>query len=123
MQKPTSTKTKKQRKWAFNAPLHKRKSFCKAMLSRELKQKYNLSAMQIRKGDTVKVMRGELKNSSGNVIRVDLKHRKVYIDGLTMKKADGTDVERSFEPSNLQITALLLEDKERKKILERKTGG
>jgi large subunit ribosomal protein L24 len=122
MQKPASSKPRKQRKWVFNAPLHKKKSFCKAMLGKELKKKYGLNSMQVRKGDTVKVMRGELKGSSGNVIRVEVGKRKVYVDGLTMKKADGTDIERPFEPSNLQITLLDLEDKRRKKILERKAG-
>lgn len=107
----------------MNAPLHKKKAFCRVMLSKELKKKYNLNAMQVRKGDTVKVMRGDLNGSSGNVIRVDLKKSKVYIDGLTIKKAEGTEVERPFQPSNLQITSLVLEDKKRKKILERKIGG
>ncbi|MBM3308833.1 MAG: 50S ribosomal protein L24, partial [Candidatus Altiarchaeales archaeon] len=106
----------------FNAPLHKKKAFCRAMLSKELKKTYGLNSMQVRKGDTVKVMRGELKGSTGNVIRVEVDKRKVYVDGLTMKKADGTDIERPLEPSNLQITMLDLEDKKRKKILERKAG-
>jgi large subunit ribosomal protein L24 len=117
-----SSKRNKQRKRRINAPLHKRRAFCNAALSKELKDKYKTNAMQVRKGDTVKVMRGELKGSSGSVIRVDVKKTQVYIDGLTMKKADGTEVERSFRPSNLQITVLSLDDKKRKKILERKTG-
>lgn len=119
----TSSKRRKQRKRRLNAPLHIRKAFCKAMLSKELKNKYHANAMQVRKGDTVKVMRGELKGSAGSVIRVDVNKTQVYVDGLTMKKADGTEVERPFRPSSLQITELSLEDKKRKKILERKTGG
>ena len=79
--------------------------------------------MQVRKGDTVKVMRGDLKGASGSVIRVDIKKGRVYIDNLTMKKSDGKVVERPFQASNLQITALVLEDKRRKGILERKAGG
>lgn len=118
----TSSKRKKQRKWRFNAPLHKKKAFCRAALSKELKGKYKTNAMQVRKGDTVRVMRGELKGSTGNVIRVDVKNTQIYVDGLTMKKADGTEVERPLRPSNLQITMLSLDDKKRKKILERKIG-
>jgi len=123
MQATKSSKASKQRKWRINAPLHKRKAFCKAMLSPELKKKYGFNSMQIRKGDAVKVMRGDFRGSSGNVMRVDIKQSRVYVDGLTLKKADGTEVERQFKPSNLQITALTIEDKKRKKILERKTGG
>jgi large subunit ribosomal protein L24 len=107
----------------MNAPLHKRKAFCNVMLSPELKKKYTANAIQVRKGDTVKVLRGDLRGSSGNVIRVDVKKTKIYIDGLTMKKSDGTEVERSFHPSKLQITSLVLEDRKRKKLLERKAGG
>ncbi|MFH1125714.1 MAG: 50S ribosomal protein L24 [Candidatus Altiarchaeota archaeon] len=118
----TSSKTRKQRKRRLNAPLHKRKSLARAMLSHELKKTYGLNAMQVRKGDTVKVMRGDLSGSSGNVIRVDIKRVKVYVDGLTIKKADGTEVERPFRPSALQITSLVLEDKKRKRIIERKGG-
>jgi len=123
MSQPTSSHTRKQRKWRLNAPLHKKRAFCNVMLSTELKKKYSANAVQIRKGDTVRVMRGDVRKSSGNVIRVDVKNTKVYIDGLTMKKSDGTEVERPFHPSKLQITSLVLEDKKRKKILERKAGG
>ncbi|MDD5111894.1 MAG: 50S ribosomal protein L24 [Candidatus Altiarchaeota archaeon] len=123
MKEPTSSKIRKQRKWTHNAPLHKKKAFCRAMLSPELKKQYSRGSMQVRKGDTVKVMRGDIRGSGGTVLRVDIKNRKIYIDGLTMKKSDGTDVERPFEPSNLQITSIVLEDKERKNLIERKTGG
>jgi large subunit ribosomal protein L24 len=118
-----SSKPRKQRKWRANAPLHKKKEFCSSMLSKELKQNFKINAMQVRKGDTVKVMRGDLKGASGSVIRVDIKKGRVYIDNLTMKKSDGKVVERPFQASNLQITALVLEDKRRKGILERKAGG
>jgi hypothetical protein len=38
---------------------------------------------------------------------------------LTIKKADGTEVERAINPSNVVVTALFTEDKKRRRMLER----
>lgn len=88
-------------------------------LSPELRKKYNRRNMTARKGDTVKIMRGDFKGVSGEVTRVSLNDLKIYVEGVTGKKSDGTDVEKALDPSNVQITDLIVEDKKRKKIIER----
>jgi len=113
----------KQRKFKRNAPLHKRRKMLAAPLSRELKEKYGRSSMPVRKKDIVKVMRGEFKGITGEVIKVDLNRYKIYVDGLKISKADATEIERAIDPSNVVITDIFLEDKKRRKILERKFGG
>jgi len=102
------------------APLHRRQKMIGSTLSRELRKKYNRRSLPVRKGDTVKIMRGEFKGVSGEVTRVSLKSYKIYVDGVTIKKADGTDVEKALDPSNVMITDLFMEDKERREVLERK---
>lgn len=89
-------------------------------LSRELREKYNRRSLPVRKGDKVKIIRGEFKESGGEITRLDPKNYKIYIEGINIKKSDGTDVERAIDPSNVMITDLYMEDKKRREILERK---
>jgi len=116
---PTSKKPGKQRKWRFNAPLHRRRKMVTSPLSKELRQKYKRRTLPVRKGDKVRLMRGDFKGNTGEVTRVSLKAYKIYMDGITIKKADGTDVERAIDPSNVMITDLFMDDKERRDVLER----
>ena len=90
-----------------------------AHLSEELIKKYKRRSLPIRKGDTVKVLRGSFKNKTGKVEFTNLKKIKVYLDTLHKTKKDGTKSFYPFHPSKLLITTLNLDDKERKKILER----
>ncbi len=90
-----------------------------APLSAELKKKYNRNAVNVRQGDVVTVTRGAAAKKSGEVTRVDYGAYKVYVDGVTRKKSDGTDVQQPIDPSNLMITDLYIEDKERRAVLER----
>jgi large subunit ribosomal protein L24 len=114
-----SSKPGKQRKWLYDAPLSSRRKIMSSPLSKELKKKYNRNSLPIRKGDSVKVMRGSFKGASGSITRVDLKKYKVYVEGVTIKKADGTDVEKPVHPSNIMLTELNLEDKKRREVLGR----
>lgn len=115
-----SKQKRKKRKYIANAPLHIRHKLISANLSKDLRKKYNRRSIPIRKGDSVKIMRGEFKGKSGKIEKVDLKKMKVLIEGINIQKKDGSKVGVWFDPSNLQIIELNLEDKERKKVLERK---
>ena len=116
----SSTQPRKQRKYRYNAPLHARHRLIAVHLSKELRKPTGKRAMPVRKGDEVKVMTGSSKRSSGQVSRVDLSSLKVYIEGVTAKKVDGSEVQRAMEPSNLMITKLNMDDKMRRKQLDRK---
>ncbi len=120
MNVPKSRQPRKQRKFLYNAPLHKRQKLMSATLSRELREKYGIRSLPVRKGDTVEVMRGDFKGHKGKVEKVDLKRYRVYVQGVTIRKADGSERFYPLHPSNLRIIKLNLEDKWRKKIIERK---
>ncbi len=92
-----------------------------AHLSKELREKYKRRSLPVRKGDEVEIMRGEFKKKRGKVLRVDLKKYKVYVEGITRKRTDGTERLVPIHPSNLMIVNLNLQDKRRVKILERKS--
>lgn len=115
-----SKQPRKQRKYRYNAPLSTKSKFMGSHLSKELREKYNKRSIVIRKGDSVKVLRGQFKKKTGKVDRVDIKKTKVYINGIDITKKDGTKALYPINPSNIMITALNLDDKKRKKSLERK---
>lgn len=110
----------KQRKRLFNAPAHIRHKLMAAPLSRELSASKGAKTLPVRKGDTVQIKRGDNKGFEGKVSRVDLKAYRIYLEGLTREKVDGTNIFISVHPSKVQIRNLNLDDKWRKNILERK---
>ena len=89
-------------------------------MSPELLAQKGIKALPVRKGDTVRVMRGDHKGFEGKISRVDLKSYRIYLEGLTREKVDGTAVFVALHPSKVMIKNLNLDDKLRKAVLERK---
>lgn len=116
----SSVQPRKQRKYVFNAPLHILKKLMSVRLAKELKIKYGKRNVGVRKDDRVKIMSGQFKGKSGKVIEVDVKHRKVYVEGINIIKKDGNKIRCSLHPSKLMIMELNMEDKMRKKLMDRK---
>lgn len=116
-----SKQPRKQRKFRFGAPLHIKQKFAHAHLSKELREKYGKRSVGLRKGDRVKILRGQFKNHTGTVDKVDLKIGKAIITGAEITKKDGSKTNYPIAISNLLITELKIEDKKRKQALERKT--
>ena len=110
----TSSQPRKQRKALYDAPLHVRRKQIASHLSEELLLKYNVRSTSVVTGDEVKVMRGGHRGHTGKVVEIRTKDRKVIVEGVTHKKADGTDVALPVNASNLLITRLNLEDKRRR---------
>ncbi len=115
----TSHMPKKQRKRRSDAPLHSRQRMVACHLDRPLIQEYGTRSLPVRKGDTVRIMRGGegMKGNEAKVANVDLKHLKLTLEGITIAKADGTQIARPIEPSNCKITKLDLSDPRRKEKL------
>lgn len=103
----------KQRKYLANAPLHIKNKLMSVNLDKDLRKKHNTRNVTIRKGDTVKVMKGKFKGKRGKVTRVMLKISKIIIDGVNIKKIDGSKADVKMRPSNLQIIELNMDDKRR----------
>jgi len=110
----------KQRKRLFNAPAHIRHKLMSAPLSNELSASRGAKTLPVRKGDTVRIQRGDHKGFEGKVSRVDLKEYRIYLEGLTREKVDGTNIFLPIHPSKVEIRNLNLDDKIRKATLERK---
>lgn len=108
-----STQKRKQRKYVFNAPLHIKHKLVNVSLAKELKTEYNTRSIPVRTGDTVKIMAGQFKETTGKVTKVSLGKTKVYVEGASVKRRDGSDAQYPIHPSNLMITKLDLSDKRR----------
>jgi len=115
-----SKQPRKQRKYLANAPLHIRHKLMSVHLAKDLRKKYGKRNFPVRKGDEVKVMKGEFKNKTGKIAEANYKKLKVLIDGIYKSKKDGTKIRIYFQPSNLLITELNLDDKQRTIALNRK---
>ena len=114
-----SKQPRKQRKALFNAPLHRRRQIMSAMLSKELKEKYGRNALPVRKGDVVRIMRGDFKNVEGEVLKVDYKSYRIHVEGASIKKQNGKEVPYPIHPSNVMILKLEESDERRFKFLEK----
>lgn len=112
---------RKQRKRLFQAPLHIRYKQFSATLSPELKESHNTRSVPVRVGDTVKIMRGDRKGFEGKVSRVDRQKYRIFVEGITREKVDGSTIQIPIHPSKVMITHLNLDDKWRKQALKRKT--
>ncbi len=113
-----SKQRRKQRKSHFNAPKHKRNRSMAVHLAEDLLTTYNVRSIPVRKGDTVKIMRGALKGLVDKVAKVSLKKGMVTVENATIAKADLTQLPKWIHPSNLLITKLDLSDPWRKEKLD-----
>ena len=115
-----TAKPSKQRRIIYQAPDHIRRKLFAAPLSAELQASHGIKSLPIRNGDTVRIMRGDHKGFEGKISRIDQTHFRVYVEGLTREKVDGTAIFVPVHPSKVTIKDLVLDDKWRKNILERK---
>jgi len=115
-----SKQPRKQRKFLYTAPLHRRRKMVASHLSKDLRQRFKRRSMPLRKGDEIEVMTGKFAGKKSKVLRIDYKFYQVFVDGVMIKRTDGTERQAPLHASNLKITSLNLTDKKRIKVLERK---
>ena len=85
-----SKSIRKQRKYRIHAPIHIKRGFLSGHLSKELRTKFERRSFTLRKGDTVKIIKGDFKGKEGKIERLDLKNSKIYIAGIDVTKREGT---------------------------------
>ncbi len=111
----SSKQPRKQRKYIANAPLHLKRKLLSVNLAKDLRKKHGKKNISVRKGDIVRVMRGKFKAKKGKVNEVKTKMEKIYVEGVQIKKRDGSTVNVPLKASNLQIVELNVEDRMRLK--------
>ena len=122
----SSKQPRKQRLAHYTAPYHRRHREMSSPIDKGLRER-QLSrgfmyprAMPVKKGDRVMIVRGEGKSKSATAVSlVDRKARKIYVEGFTYFKSDGTELQRPIDASNLVIINPDWSDIRRRKILNR----
>ncbi|CAN6482643.1 unnamed protein product [Victoria cruziana] len=113
---------RKCRKAHFTAPSSVRRILMSAPLSPELRNKYNVRSVPVRKDDEVQVVRGTFKGREGKIVQVYRRKWVIHIERITREKVNGNTVNVGIHPSKVMVTKLKL-DKDRKALLERKGKG
>ena len=116
-----SSSRRKCRKAHFSAPSNVRRKLMSAPLSKELRTKYSVRSLPVRKDDEVIVTRGPFKSTQpGKVISAYRKKWVLHIERVQREKANGATVSVGIHPSKVELVKLKL-DPDRKKILNRKS--
>lgn len=110
MNKLITSSRRKNRKRHFNAPSHIRRIIMSAPLSKELRTKYGVRSVPIRKDDEVQVVRGHHKGQQvGKVVQVYRKKYVIYIERIQREKANGASVHVGIHPSNVVIVKIKMD--------------
>ena len=115
------TKPSNSRRRRYQAPNHIRRKFISAPLSPSLRAEHGTRSMPVVVDDTVSITKGDRKLFEGRVLRVDTKKSKIYIEGVTRTRMDGSTVQIPIRSENVMITRLNLNDQWRRSILERRS--
>ncbi len=108
-----SVQPRKQRAYNKNCPVHIRGNMMCSHLSKELKEKHGFRSIRIKKGDKIKVLRGQFKGVVGKVETVNTIRQRIFVTGVEQEKMDGSKALYPIHPSNVSIIELDLNDKRR----------
>ena len=108
-----SSKPKKQRKFHYDKPLHMKQQCLASHLDKKLAKQLEKRSIPIRKGDTMKVMRGGMKGKTGKITAVNYGKGIVFIENVMRKKANGEEVQVPLKTSNLLVVDLDKSDAKR----------
>lgn len=97
---------------------HRLEKMLSASLADELREQYKKKTVRVVKGDSVMVIRGEYKGRGGKVEKVNTGRGTLHIEGMQREKIRGGQVKVPIHASNVKITALNLEDKQRANRLQ-----
>uniref|UniRef100_A0A060T8V6 ARAD1D10582p n=1 Tax=Blastobotrys adeninivorans TaxID=409370 RepID=A0A060T8V6_BLAAD len=116
-----SSSRRKSRKAHFAAPSSERRTIMSAPLSKELREKYKIRSLPIRKDDEVLVARGSYKGREGKVTQVYRLKYAIRVEKVTKEKSNGASAPVNLNASKVVITKVKL-DKDRKALIKRKGG-
>lgn len=121
MVKKTSPKSpRKQRNLIYKSPIHTHKKMLKCRLDEFLREEYAMRSLVPKKGDLVRIMRGQFRETEGKIVQIDYSKIRIYVDSATTTKSDGKETQVPLHPSNLMLVKLEMND-ERKQLLAQKT--
>lgn len=108
-----SKQPRKQRKYLHNLPLHLKQKLMGSALDKDLRKKYGIRSIEVRKGDEVVIMRGKFAKKTGKVVEVNTKKSRVAVENIQNTKRDGNKVHVWIHASKIKIKTLNTDDKMR----------
>jgi len=84
-----SSSRRKSRKAHFAAPSSERRIKMSAPLSKELREKYKVKSLPVRKDDEVQIVRGGLKGRDGKVTSVYRRRWVLHVERITRDRVNG----------------------------------
>ena len=112
------TKHTKAIKYFATLPNHLSSKMISSSLSDSLREKYGTNRIRIRKGDGVKIMRGEYSGVEGKITHIYVQAKRISVEGVTREKQSSGNVPIKIHPSNVMAISLDLKDKSRLEKLE-----
>jgi large subunit ribosomal protein L24 len=101
----------------LHVPKHVRDAMICSSLADNLREQYTRKSVRVKKGDNVRVMRGEYSGIEGKIEKVNTQRGTLAIEGVQREKVRGGNVKVQIHASNVQIIGLNLEDKLRENRL------
>jgi len=120
-----SMKTKrpsKQRKALYESRGQSIRKLMSVSLSKDLRGTHGRRLYRVRKGDTVKIVRGDFAGVEGKVTEVDSRAQRLFVEGVTREKTSGTSSNVSVHCSKVVLTKLNLDDKWRTEAIKLPVG-
>lgn len=108
-----SKKPNKSRKEMYDMPMHKAAKQVAGHLDEKLQKELGKRSITLRKGDTVKVMRGSFEGKEGKITSVERGARKIFIEKLIIKKRNGKDIQVKIDASNVLVIDIDRTDRKR----------
>ena len=108
-----SKKPGKERKHQYTMPMHTASKMVSAHLDEKFAKEFAKRSAVVRKGDTVKIMRGSFAGREGKISSVDRKARKVYVEKIVKKKSNGQEWQVPIDASKVLIIDLDRSDRKR----------
>lgn len=107
--KLVTSSRRKNRQRHFSAPSHIRRKIMSAPLSKELRKKYGVRSIPIRKDDEVMVTRGHYKGQqTGKVLQCYRRKFAIHVERIQREKANGATVNVGLHPSKVSSSFLVL---------------
>ena len=117
-----ASKRRTQRRLQLSAPSSIKRRLMSCHLNKTLRDTHKLRALPIKRGDEVKILKGKWKGKKGKVVQVYRRRSIIHVDKIQREKQNGQSVFFPIKPSYCVIEKLL-DNKERKKTIERRAAN
>ncbi len=115
-----SKKPSKTRKEMYNMPMHKASKQVASHLNEKLAKEFKKRSIPVRKGDTVKIIRGDNKGKEGKITAVNRHSRKIFVEKVVTKRSNGEEKQIAIDASKVIIKDVDRTDRKRFEVKKEK---